>query len=710
MSTLLVASTGGHLKQLHRLHRRLTGVEGPYRWATFDTPQSRSLLEGETVDFVHFVGGRDPVNLFRNLPAARRILADRELEAVVSTGSSMALPFIALARAQGRECHYIESAARSEGPSVTGRVIGRIPGVWRYAQYPSWGRRGWHHRGSVFDSFAPVAEPERQPGALGRVVVTLGTYRGYGFTRLIRRLQSILPPEAEVLWQTGDTDTGGLGIDGHYAIPEHDLNEAMREADVVVAHAGVGAALAAFEAGKCPVLVPRRHALGEHVDDHQTQIATELGDRGLSVSVEADDLTLETLHAAATRPVRTLAAEPPFVTGSARGHAIGRRPRARADGARALLDHEVTLRPHGCGPGHPEEVPVRVLVTGHNGYIGSVLVPRFEQAGHEVVGLDSDLFAACTFGPDVPEVELGARTDVRDVESEDLVGFDAVIHLAAVCNDPVGDLNPQATYDINHLASVRVAEKAKQAGVTRFLFSSSCSLYGKAGDEMLDEGAGFAPVTPYGQSKVLAERDISALADELFQPDLPAQRDRLRRLAATARRRRRQQPGRIRAHHGRGPDPERRDTLATARTRRGHRQRLPRRARGPARARPRRGVQRRRELRELPDPGPGRDRRGGRPRGAGVVRAERWRTGQALLPGRLLEDRRGSCPAFTPQWTVRRGVEELYDAYVSATGSRFEEFTGTAVPEDQPGPRAPGGGPARRRAALAAAGRRALTG
>jgi nucleoside-diphosphate-sugar epimerase len=160
---------------------------------------------------------------------------------------------------------------------------------------------------------------------------------------------------------------------------------------------------------------------------------------------------------------------------------------------------------------------LRTLVTGHNGYVGSVLVPMLEQAGHEVVGLDSDLFAPCTFGLNGHAVEA-YQADVRDVESEDLAGFDAVIHLAAVCNDPVGDLNPQATYDINHAASVRVAEKAKQAGVTRFLFSSSCSLYGKAGDEMLDEGAEFAPVTPYGHSKVLAERDISKLADDSFSP------------------------------------------------------------------------------------------------------------------------------------------------------------------------------------------------
>ena len=160
---------------------------------------------------------------------------------------------------------------------------------------------------------------------------------------------------------------------------------------------------------------------------------------------------------------------------------------------------------------------MRTLVTGHNGYIGSVLVPILEEAGHDVVGLDSDLFAPCTFGPPNEEIE-SLRLDVRDVESEHLEGFDAVVHLAAVCNDPVGDLNPQATYDINHLASVRMAEKAKEAGVPRFVLSSSCSLYGKAGDEMLDEGAEFAPVTAYGRSKVLAERDIALMADDDFSP------------------------------------------------------------------------------------------------------------------------------------------------------------------------------------------------
>ena len=160
---------------------------------------------------------------------------------------------------------------------------------------------------------------------------------------------------------------------------------------------------------------------------------------------------------------------------------------------------------------------MRVLVTGHRGYIGSVLVPALQGAGHEVAGLDNDLFADCWFGAARPETE-SVHADVRDIEVGDLVGFDAVVHLAAVCNDPIGDLNPQATFDINHLASVKVAERAKEAGVKRFLFSSSCSLYGRGGEEMLDEGAEFAPVTPYGESKVLAERDISKLADDRFSP------------------------------------------------------------------------------------------------------------------------------------------------------------------------------------------------
>jgi nucleoside-diphosphate-sugar epimerase len=161
---------------------------------------------------------------------------------------------------------------------------------------------------------------------------------------------------------------------------------------------------------------------------------------------------------------------------------------------------------------------MRVLVTGHNGYIGSVMVQVLAGAGHEIYGLDSYLFERCTFGADGPDVHA-RRVDLRDVQTSDLDGFDAVVHLAAISNDPLGNLNPQGTYDINHVASVRLAEKARAAGVQRFLFASSCSTYGlSGGDNLLTENATFNPITPYGESKVLVERDVAKLATNGFSP------------------------------------------------------------------------------------------------------------------------------------------------------------------------------------------------
>jgi nucleoside-diphosphate-sugar epimerase len=160
---------------------------------------------------------------------------------------------------------------------------------------------------------------------------------------------------------------------------------------------------------------------------------------------------------------------------------------------------------------------MRILVTGHKGYIGTVMAPLLSAAGHDVVGLDTDLFEQCTFGSE-PEDFPAIRKDLRDVEHADLEGLDAVIHLAGLSNDPLGNLNPDLTYDINYHASVRLARLSKEVGISRFLFSSSCSTYGAAGENILDETAEFNPVTPYGRSKVLVEQDVAKLAAPSFSP------------------------------------------------------------------------------------------------------------------------------------------------------------------------------------------------
>jgi nucleoside-diphosphate-sugar epimerase len=157
------------------------------------------------------------------------------------------------------------------------------------------------------------------------------------------------------------------------------------------------------------------------------------------------------------------------------------------------------------------------MVTGNLGYIGTILTPMIQVAGHSVVGVDVDFYRNCTFGNAFTKMHTIYK-DIRDIERADLNGIDAICHLAALSNDPLGDLNPELTFKINYKASVRLAELAKRASVKRFIFSSSCSNYGSAGDQMLTEESAFNPVTPYGKSKVLVEKEVSRLADEKFCP------------------------------------------------------------------------------------------------------------------------------------------------------------------------------------------------
>ena len=323
---------------------------------------------------------------------------------------------------------------------------------------------------------------------------------------------------------------------------------------------------------------------------------------------------------------------------------------------------------------------MRVLVTGHDGYIGASARPaapggrpRCRRARHR------PLRGCALRRGRRPTSRRSARTSATSRRS-DLVGFDAVLHLAASRTTRSATSTPALTYDINHRGTVRTWPRAaKAAGVPRFVFSSSCSLYGAHGDDSIDEPRRVQPVTPYGESKVLAEQDLAALADDDFSPTYPAQRHRLRRLVAPAGRSRREQPRGVRGHDRAGTHEERRHAVATARPHRGHRARVRGGPGGAARARPRRGVQRRPDDRELPDP-----RRRGDRRGCGPRLSDRV----SPTAGPDTRNYRVDCekiarvlPDFRPTWTVAQGVEELLVAFREAglttealEGARFQRI------------------------------------
>ena len=313
-STLLVASTGGHLEELVRLRARLIPECGEVTWVTHDSEQSRSLLVDQRVHYVRYVPPRGYLSASANFLVALRVLRGGEFHRVVSTGAGIAVPFIAAARLARLPCHYIESAARTLEPSLTGRIVARIPGTRTYTQYRSWESTKWLFRGSLFDGFSTTSIQKRE---LKRVVVTLGTIRGYEFNRAVDRLMivfaDLLGPDAEILWQIGATSARGLPGTVCANISNAELRSAIAASDLVIAHAGIGSALTALEGGHCPVLLPRRPQYGEHVDDHQALIAQALDDRGLAISAEASEVTAEQLIRASSIRVSNYQHNAPFV-------------------------------------------------------------------------------------------------------------------------------------------------------------------------------------------------------------------------------------------------------------------------------------------------------------------------------------------------------------------------------------------------------------
>lgn len=316
MTTLFVATTGGHLTQLDSLASRIPS-NGDVVWVTHANEQSQSMLADRDVMFVPYVGVRNVPDVLRCIPDARRLMARRKVTRAVSTGSGIALGYLPYLAARGVECHYIESATRVTGPSLTGRILKWVPGVRTYTQYQSWADDRWGYAGSVFDGYESTAVT-REPDAVVRVVVTVGAATQYPFRRLFEHLVPLLAPEGElaqvtglpveVLWQTADTPVNDLPIHATPALPAAELGAALSKADIVISHAGTGSALAALNAGRYPILAVRDPSRGEQVDDHQHQLATELARRGLAMHRDAQDITVDDIVEVLGMSVRRSAA------------------------------------------------------------------------------------------------------------------------------------------------------------------------------------------------------------------------------------------------------------------------------------------------------------------------------------------------------------------------------------------------------------------
>ena len=303
---LLVASTGGHLSQLVRLARR-EGAADDSMWVTFDSPQSRSMLAGKRVTLVDYVAPRDlrgTVSAYRRLEAA---LDPAEFDGALSTGAAVGLAGLAWARRHGLPRVYVESVSRTDGPSLTGRIVRRLGLASTYTQHRSWATRAWRPTASVLQDFDPPNPYfRRKPGQSLRIFVTLGTIRPYRFDRLVDRVVEISRPGDEIVWQLGETNRGDLPGRAHELIGADEMLDISKASDVVITHSGVGTILQLLDAGISPVVVPRRRAHGEHVDDHQLQIWRLLRDSGIAFPVEVDELTRETLAASASaRPRRS---------------------------------------------------------------------------------------------------------------------------------------------------------------------------------------------------------------------------------------------------------------------------------------------------------------------------------------------------------------------------------------------------------------------
>lgn len=301
--TLLVASAGGHLDEL-MIHIDRLGIDRSSAvWVTSPTPQTESLLRDQEVIWAPRVGSGEISKAIRALPSAVGIHRRVRPDLVVSTGALFSTPHLLAAALAGCTTWFIDSATRVAGPSSTGRFAEHFTRSKLYTQSDHWNNAKWELVPSVFEAFEPVERPRTDgPGALHRATVSLGSEL-WPFSRAIERVCDLLP-DAEITWQVGVTEYVRAGRRLPQWLPAEELRAAIRQSDIVVMHAGVGSVLVALDEGKIPVILPRRQHHKEMVDDHQTEIAAHLADRGLAISVDPDDLAVEHLIRAAGMTAR----------------------------------------------------------------------------------------------------------------------------------------------------------------------------------------------------------------------------------------------------------------------------------------------------------------------------------------------------------------------------------------------------------------------
>lgn len=292
-NAVLVASTGGHLEQLTRFVRSETIQTDRRVWVTFDHPQSADLLRNEQKVYVDYIPSRGIFQAIKSLPAIIRTIRSADPDTVISTGAAIAVPAALAARVCKKPFIYLESVSRFDGPSLTGRIMQWLPFVSKYTQHHHWADQNWKPGPSVLGDF--VARKSPSPKRVERIFISLGTIKPYRFDRAIHALQRTIPHDVEVRLQHGCT----TGTYPHWiskeTISTAEFNENIEWADLVILHAGVGSALNILDRGKVPVLLVREASRGEHVDDHQAQIAKALSDRNLAVVPSLEELTWEKL-------------------------------------------------------------------------------------------------------------------------------------------------------------------------------------------------------------------------------------------------------------------------------------------------------------------------------------------------------------------------------------------------------------------------------